>query len=148
MEKGVTFDPKSRGYVEIGDRTILRHYCMVTPLGGYIKIGSNCTVNAYSIIHGAGGVEIGNCVLIAPHCMIVSQNHNFANPNIPICKQGNTNNKIVIEDDVWIGSGAKILAGVTISKGCVIAANAVVTKDTIPFGIYAGIPAKLIKSRN
>ena len=147
VEEGVSFEPKRRGTVEIGDHTNLRRYCMITPLGGYIKIGSHCSVNAFTIIHGSGGVVIGNNVLIAPHCMIVSQNHVFENPNLTIREQGVVNGKIVICDDVWIGAGVKILAGVTISRGCVIAANSVVTKDTDPWGVYAGVPAKLIKSR-
>lgn len=54
---------------------------------------------------------------------------------------------IVIEDDVWIGAGVKILDGVTIAKGCVIGANAVVTRSTEAYGIYVGVPAQKIKSR-
>ena len=52
---------------------------------------------------------------------------------------------IVIEDDVWIGSGVKILDGVVIGKGCVIGANAVVTKSTESYGVYVGVPAHKIK---
>jgi len=53
----------------------------------------------------------------------------------------------VIGNDVWTGSGAKIKTGVTISDGCVIGAGSIVTKDTEPFMIYAGVPAKPIKQR-
>lgn len=147
IERGVFFDCKRRGSVTIGKNTTLKRFSMITPLGGYIKIGSNCSVNAFTIIHGAGGVEIGDNVAIAPQCMIVSQNHNYADPDLPIIKQPNINKKITICNDVWIGSGAKILAGVTIAEGCVIGSNAVVTKDTQAFGVYAGVPAKLIKLR-
>lgn len=54
---------------------------------------------------------------------------------------------IVIEDDVWLGSGVKVLDGVIIRKGCVIGANAVVTHSTEEYGIYVGVPAHKIKSR-
>lgn len=54
---------------------------------------------------------------------------------------------IIIEDDVWIGAGVKVLDGVTIAQGCVIGANSVVTKSTEPYGIYVGVPARKIKSR-
>lgn len=54
---------------------------------------------------------------------------------------------IVIEDDVWLGSGVKVLDGVVIRKGCVIGANAVVTHSTEAYGVYVGIPAHKIKSR-
>lgn len=55
--------------------------------------------------------------------------------------------KIKVEDDVWIGYGVKILSGVTIGKGAIIAAGAVVIEDVEPYGIYGGVPAKFIRYR-
>lgn len=54
---------------------------------------------------------------------------------------------VVIGNDVWICSGAKIIAGVTIGDGAVIAANATVTKDVLPYSVVGGTPAKEIKKR-
>lgn len=54
---------------------------------------------------------------------------------------------IIIEDDVWIGTGAKICSGVKIGQGAIIAAGAVVTKDVEPYAIVGGIPAKKLKYR-
>lgn len=54
---------------------------------------------------------------------------------------------VVIEDDCWIGANVTILKGVTIGRGSVIAAGAVVTKSCEPYSIIGGIPAKLIKMR-
>lgn len=54
---------------------------------------------------------------------------------------------IVIEDEVWIGTGAMIFSGVTIGKGAVIAASSVVTKNVEPYAIVGGNPAKLIRYR-
>jgi acetyltransferase-like isoleucine patch superfamily enzyme len=56
-------------------------------------------------------------------------------------------NGVTIGNDVWIAEGVRIMPGVTIGDGCVIGARAVVTKDLEPYGIYAGIPARLIKKR-
>ena len=53
----------------------------------------------------------------------------------------------VIGNDVWIGLGAQIMAGVKIADGCVIGAGAVVTKDTEPYGVYLGVPARLKQYR-
>ncbi|MCS0457899.1 MULTISPECIES: acyltransferase [Rhizobium] len=52
----------------------------------------------------------------------------------------------MIEDDVWIGAGAKILAGAHISRGCVIGANSVIKGTTVPGGIYVGAPARLVRA--
>ncbi|MDP5230056.1 MAG: acyltransferase [Cellulophaga sp.] len=57
------------------------------------------------------------------------------------------NSKTIIEDDVWVGYGAIIMSGLTIKKGCIIAAGAVLTKSTEPYTIYGGNPAKKIASR-
>ncbi|MDX1719336.1 MAG: CatB-related O-acetyltransferase [Salegentibacter mishustinae] len=54
---------------------------------------------------------------------------------------------IIIEDDVWIGYGVTVLSGIKIGKGAIVAAGAVVTSSLEPYGIYGGVPAKLIKYR-
>ncbi|WP_446785264.1 acyltransferase [Macellibacteroides fermentans] len=100
-----------------------------------------------SVIYGQGGTNIGNGVRIAAHCVIVPSNHIFDDPDEYIYKQGLSKKGIIIEDDVWLGAGVKVLDGVVIKKGCVFGANSVVTKSTEKNGIYVGIPAKLIKYR-
>ena len=54
---------------------------------------------------------------------------------------------VVIEDDVWVGTGAIILKGVTIGRGSIIAAGALITKDVPPYSIVGGVPARVIKMR-
>lgn len=110
-------------------------------------IGNNCTVNSFSHISGNGDVEIGNNVLIATQCVIISANHNFDRLDVPISEQGEEREKIVIEDDCWLGAGVKILAGVTIHKGSVIGAGSVMTHDVPQYSVIVGVPGKVIKSR-
>ena len=57
------------------------------------------------------------------------------------------NGTTIVEDDVWIGTGAIILSGVKIGAGSIIAAGAVVTKDVPPCEIHGGVPAKKIRDR-
>ena len=109
--------------------------------GKYGLMGYNCNI--------CSGVSFGNYVLLAPEVHFVGNDHNFSNPSLPIIFSGRplVEKKTFVNDDVWIGRGVIVLAGVKIGKGSIIAAGAVVTKDVEPLSIYAGIPAKKIRSR-
>jgi len=140
-----------RGEIKVGKNCMICHGAIVQ---GNVTIGENCTVNPYALIVGYGSptdrlgeIRIGDNVRIAAHAMIVGANHIYADRNTPICKQSVERKSIVIEDDVWIAGNVNILCGVTIGKGSVIAAGAVVTKDVPPYSVMGGVPAKLIKER-
>lgn len=135
------------GTIKIGNNCELRKGCQLLSYGGNISIGNNVSVNPYTLIYGQGNITIGDYVRIAAHCVLIPSNHIYSDPTCPIYTQGLINKGIIIEDDVWIGCGVRILDGVTIAHGCVIGAGSVVTKSTEPFGIYAGVPAIKIKSR-
>lgn len=113
----------------------------------HIEIGEHTAVNPYSCIHGPGSIKIGKDCLIASHVGIYANNHIFADPDRPIREQGLTCKGIVIEDDCWLGSGVKVLDGVTIGRGSVIGAGAVVTKDIPPYSVAVGVPAKVVAQR-
>jgi maltose O-acetyltransferase len=66
---------------------------------------------------------------------------------VPIMEQEIRKERIVIEDDVWIGAGAKVLGGVTVHRGAVVGAGAVVTSDVPENCVVAGVPARPIKMR-
>ena len=91
--------------------------------------------------------KIGDNVLIGPGTYIWTQNHKFENPIIPIRLQGSEVLPVMIEDDVWIAAGCVILPGVTIGKGSVVAAGAVVTRTAAPFSVIAGVPARRMSVR-
>lgn len=92
-------------------------------------------------------VKIGNDVEIASHCFVISSNHSFDRLDIPMRFQGVVAKGICIEDDVWLGSRVTILDGVTVGKGAIVAAGAVVNSNVEPFTIVGGVPAKYIKRR-
>ncbi len=86
--------------------------------------------------------------MMGPEVLIYTQNHDFSRTDITMDQQGWADEKpVVIEDDVWIGSRVIILPGVTIGKGSVIGASAVVTKSVPPYSVVAGNPAKIVKTR-
>lgn len=112
----------------------------------YIKIGDRTTVGFYTFIYASEAIEIGNDCLIAPFVYIVDSDHAIK-PEFNINTQPNITSKIIIEDDVWIATGARILKGVKIGKGSVVAAGAIVKSDVPPYSIVGGMPAKIIGIR-
>ena len=78
---------------------------------------------------------------------MLSTEHRFDVKDTPIRESGLLAKPTAIEDDVWIGAGAIILAGVTVGRGGVVAAGAVVRKDVAPGSIVGGVPARLLKMR-
>ncbi len=116
----------AEGSIKIGECSIVREGAILQTYGGRIELGKHCTVNPYCVLQGNGGIRIGDSVLIGAHVCLFSANHVFADPTQPIRTQGETRRGIEIGDDVWIGAGAKILDGVRIARGAVVAAGAVV----------------------
>ena len=112
-----------------------------------IKLGNRVSIHHNCYIGGRGDVNIGNYVSIACNTIIISEDHIFEDLNKNIKEQGIKEKRVKIEDNVWIGANAKILGGVTIKTGSVIAAGAVVNKDTEINSVVGGVPAKLIKYR-
>lgn len=113
-----------------------------------IDIGDNVFINAGCILHGEGGLTIGDDTLIGPYTTIWTSNHNFADARVPIREQGHSCAPVKIDRDVWIGALVTIVAGVTIGEGSVVGANAVVTKDVPSFSVVAGNPARVIRLRH
>jgi len=140
-------DP-NKEYVHIGNGCQIHEGVQIYSWNGFVQIGNRCSINSFSILRGAGeGIVIGDLVRIGVHVTIMTPMHNYMDKNVPIIDQGGSAPRIVIEDDVMIGMHAVIVGGVTIGKGCFVAAGAVVTKDLPPYAIAAGVPAKVIKFR-
>ncbi|GGW22064.1 acyltransferase [Arenibacter certesii] len=108
-------------------------------LGNNISIHSNCYIDAY------GGIYIGDNVSIAHNTSILSTNHDYKDNKLPIKYNPTLESPVIISQDVWIGCGCRILAGVKINERSIIAAGAVVNKEVKMKTIVGGVPAKLIK---
>lgn len=136
--------------ISIDDKVSIDRYCRIySAKNSFIKIGKNVAMNKNILINARGGgeIKIGDNCLLASNVVIRSNNHKFDSVDIPIKDQGVSSGKIVISDDVWIGSNAVILPNVTIGKGVIIGAGSVVTKDIKDYEVVGGIPAKTIKNR-
>lgn len=147
FEAGVlVFHPEN---IEIGDNVYIGHNAIIKGhhvgklvIGNEVWIGQNC------FIHGAGGVTIGNKVGIGPGVMIFSSPHDLKKDDLgSLTDLPQKLQPITIEENSNLGMGSIIIGKVKISQGTQVGAGAVVTRDTEPMSIVAGVPAKLLRMR-
>ena len=151
LDQGVYLHASPKG-IKIGENTIIMHGAILhvynfrnLPQAG-ISVGRDSLIGEYSVIRGQGGVKIGDRVYTSPFTQLIAVNHVFDDPDQPFIDQGITAEGIVVEDDVWLGSGAVITDGVRVGKGSVVAAGAVVTEDVPPHTVVGGVPARKIRA--
>jgi len=139
------------GGIDVGNNSIVMHGSVLHVYNfrnlphSFIRIGRDCLIGEYNVIRGQGGVQIGDRVYTSPFTQIIAVNHVFADASRPFVEQGITAEGIIIDNDVWVGSGVIITDGVHIGEGAVVAAGAVVTKDVPSHTVVAGVPAKFVK---
>jgi len=118
---------------------------------GTIRIGNDVFINTGACFSAKEGITIGSKVMFGPNVTIRGGNHNTSVLGRFMAdiheKRPEDDLPVVIEHDVWVGAGAIILKGVTIGRGSIVAAGAVVTKNVKPYSIVAGVPASLIRYR-
>jgi acetyltransferase-like isoleucine patch superfamily enzyme len=127
----------------LGKRSVIEDYSCINNAVGEVIIGDDSRVGLHNTI--IGPVRIGNQVNLAQGVILSGLNHVFNNSHTPICQQGVSTNSIVIDDDVWIGGNAVVVAGIHIGRHSVVGAGSVVTKDVPAFTVVAGNPARVIK---
>jgi len=154
VEEGVMIIALSKRGIVFGDRCTVGRFAYIAttnPLigepGEGLKVGDHSNIGPYSYIGCSGFIEIGHHVMMGPRVNLLSEQHNFDDPDAPMKSQGINRSFIRIEDDCWIGANSTILAGVTIGRGSIIAAGAVVTKDVPPYSVAGGVPARIIRQR-
>ena len=108
-------------------------------------LGDDVSIHHFVTILSAGGVYIGDSVAIAHGCSLISGNHTWQDRGTPIKYNKVDLRPVRILDDVWIGSGSRVLAGAIIRERSVVAAGAVVSGEIGPNAIYAGVPAKMVR---
>lgn len=111
-----------------------------------VSVGSRVFINRGTVVTARAPVSIGDDVLIGPYVIINSGNHVFGDVGLPINMQGHDEAPISIGDNVWLGAHVCVLPGVSIGKGCVIGAGAIVVRDVPDYTLAVGVPAKAIRS--
>ncbi len=112
-------------------------------IGDHVCLNSNVMINADL----EGRIEIGPHCIIGPNVVFRTSNHEFSMREILIREQGHRPGTIVVKENVWIGANVAIIGSVTIGKGSIIGAGAVVIGDVDDFAIVVGVPAKQIGTR-
>lgn len=106
----------------------------------------NCVISTNCLLDAREGIYIGNNVVFGGNVHIWTQEHDVDSPFFSVTDSHR--GKIVIEDWAWICSDSTILPGIFVHEGAVLAARACAVRDLEAYGIYGGVPAKLIKMRN
>lgn len=135
--------------ISIGRHCFIGRHTIILAKPGRIVLGDACNISSHCRIATQSSVEIGNSVLIAAYAYIGPGNHLIADTDTPIMEQGMAaGHGVRIADNVWIGTRATILDGVTIGSGAVIGAHSLVVEDVPENAIVAGTPAKVIRFRS
>ena len=136
-----------------GKNVKIAYNCDFKPISN-IYIGDNTQIGPHSLFWSTRAkIKIGNNVLFGPNVTIITGDHRtdivgkHINEVSDYEKLTENDADVVIEDGVWIGSNVTILKGVKVGEGCILASGTIVTKDTMSYGVYGGIPAKKIRDR-
>lgn len=130
------------------DKVTLNHNVILFTENGSIRIGQNSYINHNSELAAKNAdITIGKNVWIGMNTTILTSNHTSERFDSESEHAPEYHEDICVGDNVWIGAGVIVLCGITIGRGAIIAAGAVVVKDVPDFAVYGGVPAKLIKVR-
>jgi acetyltransferase-like isoleucine patch superfamily enzyme len=146
VRRGLELALVGAGTVEIGAGCVL-DTGLVLSSSGTLQVGARTVFGHHCTVAARDSVIIGDDCLIAELVSIRDHDHAFDRIDVPVHEQGVTAAEVRIGRDVWIGSKATILKGVTIGDHAVIAAGAVVTKDVPSRAIAAGVPATVQRYR-
>ena len=147
IARGVVIRVAEGARLTIGERAVINQDVRLDVVGT-LSIGDDCLINSYGMLYCEGQMVVGNDVLMGPWVFLADVTHRFDSTEIPIRLQGLSKPApIIIQEDAWLGARVSVSPGVTIGKGAVIGANAVVTKDVPPGSVAAGVPARVVKNR-
>ncbi len=116
--------------------------------GSFVEIGHHSHFAPMCILYGWGGLKIGPKCNIAGHCVLATIGHDpLIREGKAMCEVPGVAGPITLVEDVWLGANVTVLANVTIARGCIIGANALLNRSTEAWGLYAGVPARRVRDR-
>jgi acetyltransferase-like isoleucine patch superfamily enzyme len=142
---------KNAKAIEVGDAVVIREHVWLNVEARSeftLSIGSGSYIGRFAHINASRSVVIENEVLIADRVHISDYQHAYSDLTRAIVAQGLTDPEPVrIRSGSWIGVGAVIMPGITVGRGAIVGANAVVTRDVGELEIVGGVPAEVIGTR-
>jgi acetyltransferase-like isoleucine patch superfamily enzyme len=136
----------NRGIV-IGNGVFLGRGTILSCKDGDIVLGDHTNIGFHCEVFSASRVTVGRHGLFAAYTYLVGGGHEFERADVPVLEQGRSSRGITLGDDVWLGTGTKVLDGVRIGNGVVVGAGAVVTDDLPDGAVAVGVPARVVRRR-
>jgi acetyltransferase-like isoleucine patch superfamily enzyme len=137
----------NRGIV-IGNGVFLGRGTILSCKDGDIVLGDHTNIGFHCEVFSASTVTVGRHGLFAAYTYLVGGGHEFERADVPVLEQGRSSRGITLGDDVWLGTGTKVLDGVRIGRGVVVGAGAVVTDDLPDGAVAVGVPARVVRRRD
>ena len=139
--KGVT------SQVTLGDQVLVGRNSILSCNEASIQIGDFVSIGPFCHFAAKGRLAIGSNVSIGSGAQLLAGSHESSDPNTPVIRQKRVAEGITVESDVWIGTAATILDGVTVGRGSIVGASSVVNKDVPAGAVVLGNPARVIQNR-
>jgi acetyltransferase-like isoleucine patch superfamily enzyme len=134
--------------LRLGAASRISSFTKVKATDGPLDIGKRVQIGCFCVLaSGSEGIKIGDACLISPNVSVIGLNYRYERLDRTFLDQGVSSKGIEIADNVWLGSGARILDGATIGTGAIVTPNSVVTGTVPDNAIVQGNPAKVIFTR-
>ncbi|MFN4026041.1 MAG: acyltransferase [Flavobacterium sp.] len=131
--------------VKIGAFSNLNATSHFSKYGKGLRMGNNSAIGDYTHFGAAGGIEIGNDVIMGSYISFHSENHNYDDTTQLIRNQGVTSKGIKLGNNIWVGAKVTFLDGCEVGDNSVVAAGAVVNGIFPNNVVIGGVPAKVLK---
>jgi acetyltransferase-like isoleucine patch superfamily enzyme len=143
----------NRKNIFLGNNIRIDNFCVIAPSeSAILRIGNYVQISAHSFMNGMGNITLEDFTTFAPYVRLFSSTDDYSGrrlTNVTIPKEylGTVSGDVVLEKHTIIATGSTIMPGVTLKIGTSVAAHSYVNKDSEPFTIIGGVPAKYIKER-
>lgn len=157
LGKDVRLSSKASFYncanISIADHVRIDDFCVLSAGEGGITIGNYVHIAVFSSLIGAGRITLADYCNISSRVSLYSSSDDYSgewmtNPMVPSHLTNVDSRDVQLGKHVIIGSGTVVLPGTCIADGVAVGALSLVKSDCVPFSIYSGVPARLIRSRS